>query len=71
MLTGKHRVYKEKYISPTTCTHNIKSFLKHKQRSRETNDKDRLCGEDTEDDSLDTGGDQKLRHAHHLLRFVS
>lgn len=42
---------------PTTHTYNIKGFLKHQQWSREADDQDRLCSDETEDDTLDAGGD--------------
>lgn len=56
---------------PTTHTYNIKSFLKDQQWSREADDQDGLCSDETEDDTLDAGGDHKLWHAHHFFRFVS
>ena len=41
----------------TSHTYSVKSFLEHQQWSREADDEDRLGGDDTEDDTLDAGGD--------------
>lgn len=46
--------------SLTTRTYSVKSLFKDEQGSRETNDQNRLGGDDAEDDSLDASGDHKL-----------
>lgn len=47
------------------------SLLKHQQRTRETNHQDRLSGYEAEDDTLNAGGDEELRDAHHVFHLIS
>ena len=71
MICYSDYIQNVKFLAMTGITHGIEGFLKHQQRSWEADDQHRLRSQEAEDDSLDAGGDQELRHTHHAVHLIS